>query len=185
MRSTHTFLLAVSTAFYACVNAGGMAMTRHGGRPYCTVTAHGNKTNDVPNILRAFRECGRSGTVSFPEGQNYWIAEKLNPVVEDVVIDWRGQWTVSAAVLSQHLYEEEYADRLKLSDNLTYWRNNSYPIAFQNHHAGFILTGNKITIQGYNTGGINGNGDVWYTAEAGVTLPGRPMVCLFPTFIDD
>lgn len=65
---------------------------------------------------------------------------------------------------------------IQLSDNITYWRNNSYPIAFQNHAAGFILTGNNITISGNGTGGINGNGDVWYTAEAGVTQPGRPMV---------
>lgn len=47
----------------------------------------------------------------------------------------------------------------QLSDDLDYWRNNSYPIAFQNHHAGFIITGERIHINGYNTGGINGNGN--------------------------
>ena len=57
----------------------------------------------------------------------------------------------------------------QFSDNLSYWRNNSYPIAFQNHHAGFILTSDGVHIDGYGTGGINGNGDVWYTAEAGNT----------------
>ena len=40
---------------------------------------------------------------------------------------------------------------------------------FQNHHAGFILTSDGVHIDGYGTGGINGNGDVWYTAEAGNT----------------
>lgn len=67
----------------------------------------------------------------------------------------------------------------QFSDNLSYWRNNSYPIAFQNHHAGFILTGDGVHIDGYGTGGINGNGDVWYTAEAGNTQPGRPMPFVF------
>jgi hypothetical protein len=47
----------------------------------------------------------------------------------------------------------------QLSDNLDYWRNNSYPIAFQNHHAGFIITGERIHINGYGKGGINGNGN--------------------------
>ena len=37
------------------------------------------------------------------------------------------------------------------------------------------MTGDNIHIDGYGTGGIFGNGDVWYTAEAGDTQPGRPM----------
>ncbi|GAB1200721.1 hypothetical protein APSETT444_010097 [Aspergillus pseudonomiae] len=60
-----------------------------------------------------------------------------------------------------------------------YWRNNSYPVAFQNHAAGFVITGHNITIDGYGTGGIDGNGNVWYTAEAGTTQPGRPMPFVF------
>lgn len=51
---------------------------------------------------------------------------------------------------------------LQLSDNITYWANNSYPIAFQNHHAAFIITGERIYINGYGTGGINGNGYVFH-----------------------
>lgn len=71
-----------------------------------------------------------------------------------------------------------------MSDDLNYWRNNSYPIFFQNHHAGIVFTGDHIRIDGYNTGGINGNGDTWYTAErgnatTGATQPGRPMPFVF------
>lgn len=47
----------------------------------------------------------------------------------------------------------------QMSDDLDYWRNNSYPIAFQNHHAGFVITGERIHINGYGTGGIFGNGN--------------------------
>lgn len=60
----------------------------------CTVTALGGKQDDVPNILEAFSRCGKDGTIVFPEDQNYWIASRLNPVVSNVVIDWRGVWTV-------------------------------------------------------------------------------------------
>jgi Endopolygalacturonase len=62
---------------------------------------------------------------------------------------------------------------------LDYWRNNSYPISFQNHAAGFVITGQNIRIDGYGTGGIDGNGNTWYTAEKGDTQPGRPMPFVF------
>lgn len=68
---------------------------------------------------------------------------------------------------------------LQLSNDLDYWRNNAYPIAFQNHHAAFIITGHNITIEGYGTGGINGNGNAWYDVEQTVTQPGRPMPFVF------
>ncbi|PLB54605.1 putative extracellular exo-polygalacturonase [Aspergillus steynii IBT 23096] len=125
------------------------------GRKTCTVTSVGDEQNDVPNILSAFKECGSSGTVIFPEGENYWIAERFTVDAEDVDIEWRGIWT--------------------FSDDIEYWRENSYPITFQNHAAGFILKGNGIHINGHGTGGINGNGDLWYTDEAGTTKPGRPI----------
>jgi hypothetical protein len=67
----------------------------------------------------------------------------------------------------------------QLSNDLNYWRNNSYPIAFQNHHAAFIITGERIHINGYGTGGIYGNGNTWYNAEGATTLPGRPMPFVF------
>ncbi|KAJ5625629.1 polygalacturonase [Penicillium lagena] len=125
----------------------------------CVVKANGHQKDDVPNILRAFRECDNGGTVVFPEDQSYWIATRLNPVINNVVIEWRGKWT--------------------LSDDLSYWRNNSYPITFQNHHAGFIITGDNITIDGFGTGGIDGNGNAWYNVEKGDTQPGRPMPFVF------
>ncbi|KIN00399.1 glycoside hydrolase family 28 protein [Oidiodendron maius Zn] len=125
----------------------------------CTVRPLGHQRDDTPQILRAFQQCNHGGTVVFPEGDNYWIGTKLNPIIYDVTVDWKGVWT--------------------LSDDLDYWRNNSYPIAFQNHHAGFIITGERIHINGYNTGGINGNGNAWYDAEEGNTQPGRPMPFVF------
>ncbi|PSR90662.1 putative galacturan 1,4-alpha-galacturonidase C [Coniella lustricola] len=121
----------------------------------CSLTPLGNNQDDVPQILAAFSRCNNGGTVVFPEGETFYIASRLNPVLHDVTIEWKGEWL--------------------FSDNLTYWRNNSYPIAFQNHHAGFILSGERIHLNGYNTGKINGSGNTWYTTEAGDTQPGRPM----------
>jgi len=65
----------------------------------CTVYAHGNEKDDTPQILEAFKDCNNGGTVVFPQHQNYWIATKLNPVIFDVTIEWKGTWTVG---LSSH-----------------------------------------------------------------------------------
>jgi polygalacturonase len=171
--------------FYSVVLPLGLALTstvdaavNKSGQNTCIVKANGHQKDDVPDILKAFKECGHGGTVIFPEDQSYWIATRLNPVINDVVIEWRGKWTVSKSKLYLFL-TRQYTDRIKFSDDLDYWRNNSYPIAFQNHHAGFVITGHNIKIDGYGTGGIDGNGNVWYTAEQGTTLPGRPMPFVF------
>ncbi len=128
---------------------------RNGKR--CEVRARGHRKDDVPNILQAFKECNNGGKVVFPEGENYWIAQKLNPILSEVSIEWRGIWT--------------------LSDNLAYWRQpaNTYPVQFQNHRAALAISGDHIHINGYNSGGVFGNGNVWYNAEQATTQAGRPM----------
>ena len=129
------------------------------GRKTCTVIPKGRYQDDVPQILEAFQECGQGGRILFPENETYWIATKLNPVVSNVVIEWRGIW--------------------QYSNDLDSWRNNSYHVEFQNHWAGFVLTGDNIHIDGFGKGGIDGNGDLWYTQEKGTTRPGRPMPFVF------
>ncbi|GME27198.1 uncharacterized protein LTHEOB_7963 [Neofusicoccum parvum] len=151
---------ALPLSLYCVLSSASVIQTTlDNGRPQCTVHASGNQTDDVPTILSAFSTCGNGGDIVFPEGEDYYIATRLNPIVNDVRIHWRGQWT--------------------FSPDLAYWRNNSYHIEFQNHAAGFILTGDGIWIDGYGTGGIFGNGETWYVAEAaspvGDTQPGRPM----------
>ena len=56
-------------------------------RRHCTVYANGHQKDDVPNILHVFQQCGSGGTILFPQDRSYWIAQKLNPVVNDVIID--------------------------------------------------------------------------------------------------
>ncbi|KAL4962427.1 pectin lyase fold/virulence factor [Aspergillus stella-maris] len=152
MRSP-TFLTILSLAAAALSIPSSPSPSSH--QKTCTVHPIGSKQDDVPNILSAFTSCNHGGKVIFPESSTYWIASRLNPRIYDVDIEWRGTWL--------------------FSDDLTYWRNNSYPIEFQNHAAGFILSGAGIRIDGHGTGSINGNGDLWYMDEAGTTRPGRPM----------
>lgn len=51
-------------------------------------------------------------------------------------------------------------------------------IEIQNHRAGFIISGSGIRLNGFGTGRIDGNGDVWYDEDKGTSTEGRPMVCL-------
>ncbi|KAE8337603.1 pectin lyase fold/virulence factor [Aspergillus arachidicola] len=95
---------------------------------------------------------GNGGIIVFPENQSYWIASRLNPILSDVTIEWPGE-------------RRDFSPQF--SDDLDYWRNHSYPVAFQNHAAGFVITGRNITIDGYGT------------EEAGKTQPGRPMPFVF------
>ena len=139
----HLVSIAMCVAAYT---AEASSIHRRQSSDTCTVSPLGNGADDVPQILDAFEQCGQGGTIVFPEDNAYNIASKLNPVVNDVTIEWRGTWQFSA--------------------DLDYWRNNSYPIAFQNHAAGFILTGDGIRIEGYGTGGIDGNGDTWVSLRA-------------------
>jgi hypothetical protein len=62
------------------------------------------------------------------------------------------------------------------SKDTSYWRNNSYYVAFQNHRAGFIISGDHVHIDGHGIGGIDGNGDVWYDGDQGTSSEGHPMV---------
>ena len=89
-------LLALLPLVASVAAKGGVHYSSNGGRPQCTVTANGGNQSDVSNILQAFKKCGNGGNIVFPEDQNYYIASKLNPVVNDVTIDWHGIWTVSA-----------------------------------------------------------------------------------------
>ncbi|KAL5424830.1 hypothetical protein PMIN04_002932 [Paraphaeosphaeria minitans] len=147
--------------------AQSISHSSRNGRPICTVhPGKINATDDVPIILKAFESCNNGGNVVFPAGNTYHINSRLNPVLNDVTIDWHGEW--------------------EFSHDLDYWRNNSYHIAFQNHAAGFVITGDHIRIDGYGTGGINGNGQLWYYDERGnppvtpgATRPGRLMPFMF------
>lgn len=88
-------LLGVSLALCAGLLSTANAAALKTGPNVCIVKANGHQRDDVPNILKAFHECGNGGTIVFPEDQSYWIATRLNPVVNDVVIEWHGKWTVS------------------------------------------------------------------------------------------
>lgn len=87
-------VLGICLALWTGLLSTSKAAVLKTGSNICTVKANGHQKDDVPNILKAFHECGNGGKIVFPEDQSYWIATRLNPVVNDVVIEWHGKWTV-------------------------------------------------------------------------------------------
>lgn len=128
----------------------------HGPGSSCTVLPSPSGDNDSPTLSHALSATSDCKHIVFPANSTYSIQTRIHATVEDVTIDWRGRWVMSTA-------------------NLTYWRQNAFPIAFQNHAAGIVFSGSGIRINGYGTGGVDGGGDVWYTQEKGSTRVGRPM----------
>ncbi|KAF5011145.1 hypothetical protein FDECE_2709 [Fusarium decemcellulare] len=150
-----TIALAGISLTWSSPTTDAIHITKTDGRRTCTVFARGEERSDVDNIIKAFDICQNHAKVVFPEDQTYWIDKKLHITLRDVTIHWSGEWMFSR--------------------NTAYWRHNSYYIPFQNHRAGFIISGDKIHVDGFGRGGIDGNGDVWYDEDKGKSTEGRPM----------
>lgn len=84
------FLFAL-TSFLALLPAFPVALARFEkfGQS-CTVYPNGNKTDDSPSILGAFRSCGLNGKISFIN-ETYWIERVMNTTgLKNVEIDLKG-----------------------------------------------------------------------------------------------
>ncbi len=93
-----TSLLLVSQLVLKLVAAGSLPFpvprSPSSSGKVCSLTPLGCRKDDTPQILKAFEDCNNGGTVVFPEGKKFYIASRMNPVVSDVSIEWRGLWQV-------------------------------------------------------------------------------------------
>ncbi|KAE8315245.1 Putative galacturan 1,4-alpha-galacturonidase A [Aspergillus transmontanensis] len=125
----------------------------------CTVKPLGQGQDDVPNILDAVGRCGQTpgGIVSLPAPYTYRINQRMTTHLENSTLEVGGT--------------------LLFSDDITYWVNNSYRIDFQNQSTAWRITGHDYVVDGGpERGGIDGNGQLWYTwAKGGSNVFGRPM----------
>ncbi|KAJ9255006.1 CAZyme family GH28 [Paecilomyces variotii] len=123
----------------------------------CVVPAHGNGEDDSPSIKAAFNTCRHNGHVIFAENQTYSIQQVLQlHNLSNVHIDLR----------STLLY----------STDVRYWIQHGSYYPFQNISIALELSGDHITVDGHNTGVIDGQGQVWYDLALGVGgLFGRPI----------
>ena len=65
--------------------------------------------------------------------------------------------------LTLHNAQVDFYGFLKYSDDIDYWINNTWHIpALQDQAIGLSFIGNDFVLDGHGTGGLDGNGQVWY-----------------------
>ena len=124
----------------------------------CTVVPLGWDQDDAPQLLAAVEACGTDGTVTLPAPHVYTIKSRL----------------------SMHLVRSRLNvfGTLSFTPDLGYWIDNSHRVEFQNQSTAWIVEGQDYIIDGggFQRGGINGNGQAWYTYAQGKSNRfGRPI----------
>ncbi|GJN76460.1 glycoside hydrolase family 28 [Purpureocillium lilacinum] len=126
------------------------------GRACCEVMPDPNGGDDAPAIAAAFKKCKTKGFISLP-GATYNIKSNMTT---------RGLKDV-------HIHQ---LGRMLWSTDIDYWLSVSMPIGFQNQSTVWYFGGDGVVWDGYNTGTLDGNGQVWYDwAKSEGNLPRRPM----------
>lgn len=128
-------LLGLSSGILAAGDFAPMASPRSpadSGKT-CTLIPNGGNEDDVPQILEAFEACNNGGTVVFPENATFYIATKLNPVIYDVTIDWRGTWLVRPAYRSLCRCDSRLSNRVVLTKHVACSSRTTWTTGAQIH----------------------------------------------------
>ncbi|KAF8830109.1 hypothetical protein HHX47_DHR2000394 [Lentinula edodes] len=126
----------------------------------CTVTPLGAGQDDTDQVLAAISQCGTNGTITFTEG-SFNITRKMT-------------WELNSAKVNLFGY-------LNFIPDIEYWLNmsNTYQVVFiQSQSSWFVVTGSDFEIDAHNTGGIQGNGQIWWDFFSNRTKEdgdGRPI----------
>ncbi|ESK92247.1 glycoside hydrolase family 28 protein [Moniliophthora roreri MCA 2997] len=126
----------------------------------CVLTPLGDGFDDTDQVEAAIAKCGQSGLTTFEPG-TYNITRKMTWELRDAQVDLRGI--------------------LKFKPDIEYWLNaeNTYRVVFiQSQASWFVVTGNNFVIDGHSEGGLDGNGQIWWSYFANRTRQdgdGRPI----------
>lgn len=111
----------------------------------CIVPALGNGEDDAPAILAAFHRCNNGGTVLL--NNNYTI---LSP------LDLTFLQSVDVAI----------SGIVNFGTNITQWVATDFKYTYQTSSTMWRFGGEDVNIYGGDIGTINGNGQVWWDANA-------------------
>ncbi|KAI1329419.1 pectin lyase fold/virulence factor [Xylariaceae sp. FL0255] len=117
--------------------------------PICIVTPLGWGRDDSSQIMAAAEACGVDGIITLPAPYVYTISKRMFMHLERARLNILG--TIS------------------FTPNPGYWIENSHCIEFQNQRTAWIVEGEDFIIDGggWDQGGIQENGQAWYTRAAG------------------
>ncbi|KAJ7056699.1 pectin lyase-like protein [Mycena amicta] len=126
----------------------------------CTISPLGPGKDDTDQVLAAIERCGHGGRTVLEAG-SFNITRKMTWDLVDAQVDLFGS--------------------LSFIPDIDFWLNpnNTYRVVFiQSQASWFVLTGHDFTVDAHSTGGIQGNGQPWWTHFT--TVPrldgdGRPI----------
>ncbi|CAL5873439.1 uncharacterized protein PFLUO_LOCUS7718 [Penicillium psychrofluorescens] len=120
---------------------------------------NGTGIDDSPSIHRAFKLCGKGGNVIFTDN-TFHINSALNTTnLANCDVSVRGE--------------------LRFSDDIAYWRNNSYSVVLQDQVTAWLFGGKDVNVH-FDGGWYNGQGQAWYTENRNTSnQPGRPISMTF------
>lgn len=98
--------------------------------------------DDTPQILDAFKNCGKDGTIIFTEGV-YNIRQVMN--------------TTDLSNCSIHIYGKFVWS----ADNIAYWLRSSYGVTYAGRSTAWLFGGHNVNMRGYGKALFDGNGQVW------------------------
>ena len=132
-------------------------VSRHLGPEESPLSPRQNRPDDTPQILQAFSQCGKDGTIVFREG-TYNIRQVMDTTdLRNVSIEIHGTFVWSA-------------------DNLSYWRQKSFSVTYAGRQTAWRIGGRDITMRGFGKALFNGNGQTWIDLAKGQgNLDGRPI----------
>ncbi|EIN11435.1 pectin lyase-like protein [Punctularia strigosozonata HHB-11173 SS5] len=122
----------------------------------CTVVPDSDGGDDSAAVIEAFQRCGHAGRVVFPPSQTFHIEQVMNTTgLSDCTVDLHGY--------------------LLWGTNITNWLATSLPLGYQNQSSAWFFGGERLRVNGYGTGTLDGNGQLWYDFVQGQSnYPGRP-----------
>jgi galacturan 1,4-alpha-galacturonidase len=122
-----------------------------------TATATSNKDpDDTPQILSAFKQCGKNGRVILTDGL-FHIGQVMKTTdFSNVSIEIHGT--------------------LKWSSDIQYWLSNSISVTYAGRSTAWMLGGDDIRLLGFGEALFDGNGQLWYDQNRGQSNQnGRPI----------
>ena len=154
-----TLSLSAPAGYTAGMNMGQSSTKPPRKKPSeCTVIPQGWGRDDSNQILSAVQKCGKNGVINLPAPYVYTIRSRLYMNLEHARLNVHGT--------------------MSFAPDIAYWIDNSHRVEFQNQSTAWIIEGHDFIIDGggWNQGGIDGNGQAWYSYARGQSnLFGRPI----------
>lgn len=151
MLTKNFFRLAVLVLFAAVSDA---AVNKTGSA--CVVTPLGGASDDTPQILDSFKQCGKDGSITFTEG-TYNIKQVMDK------LDFEN--------CDLHIY-----GTFVWSTDIQYWLSHSISVVYAGRSTAWRIGGKNVRMLGHGKALFNGNGQTWYDENKNAgNQNGRPI----------